>query len=142
MFDVHGGWPAAWHRILLAGVCGFSIDASSMTPDQKAAFGLQLSESVGPTNSQNYKFAVQLGNVLSTTHAQAKLFLLDFTIVAESTICLHFARGTGSSSPSQSAAHPEGLMPDGPVGPAGLIAATGHFPTGAITCVFGFWSMT
>ena len=79
---------------------------------------------------------MQLENVLSTTHAQAKLFLLDFAIVAESTLCWHFVRGTGSSSPAQSATHPEGLMPDGPVGPAGLIAATGSFPKGAVTFVF------
>lgn len=61
----------AWHRILLAGVCGFSIDASSMTSDQKAAFGLQLSENMGAHKCNKYEFAVQLGNVLSTTHAQA-----------------------------------------------------------------------
>ena len=137
MLDVRGEWPAAWHRILLAGVCGFSIDASSMTSDQKAAFGLQLSENMGPHKCNKYEFAVQLGNVLSTTHAQA-LFLHDFETVTESTTCLHFAPGTGSLSPAQSAAHPEGLMPDGPVGPASLIAATGSLATGTITCLLGF----
>lgn len=72
--------------VTYTGVCGFSIDASSMTSDQKAAFARKCAVNYACT-------------------------------------------GAGSSSPAQSAAHPEGLMPDGPVGPASLIAATGSLAT-------------